>query len=194
MALSRNSICSLERVMLSASILACKCSTFRPPIIGKTWVVLCITYAIATAVICFVPTSWATFSRARLIFFSSSVRSQPTMLKAPPVAANARPCSPVRRRSSSSASVRKRPPPTTFHGASASPESYTLVSRLPVHNTTLTKATSHGDNLSFEIPGHYIPGSLIDDEGGLPICLSVCVCSRDDPSGSVRNTLKTVAS
>jgi hypothetical protein len=66
------------------------------------------------AVICSVPTSFATFSKACDIFFSSSLRSQCGWKII-------RPFSPVWSLRSSSASVRSLPPANTFQGASAKP-------------------------------------------------------------------------
>src|SRR5882762_2108305 len=66
------------------------------------------------AVMCFVPTSSATFASARLIFFSSSVLSQ----SADHIVL---PFSPDWRRLSSSSSVRNLPPASVFHGQRAIP-------------------------------------------------------------------------
>lgn len=113
---SRYLICSSEREILRASILAVKCSTLRPPMIGKTYGVFCMTYAMATAGIprsTSRPTSLATFSRACETFFSSSDLSQ-----GPKVV---RPFSPVCLRLSSSASDRSLPAARTCQGASARP-------------------------------------------------------------------------
>ena len=46
--LSRNFMCSGPRDTTSASIFACKCSTFRQPMTGKTYGALCNKYAIVT--------------------------------------------------------------------------------------------------------------------------------------------------
>ena len=45
---SRYLICSSLRLIFNASMSACRCSIFRPPMIGKTCVVFCMTYAMAT--------------------------------------------------------------------------------------------------------------------------------------------------
>ncbi len=47
---SRYLICSGVKDISSASRLAMRCSTFRPPMIGKTKGVFCMTYAIATSI------------------------------------------------------------------------------------------------------------------------------------------------
>ena len=137
--LSRYWMCSLVSEISSASRLESRCSTLRPPTRGKTNGAFCIKYAIATdheipnsqhnnkncrqytkysnepEVICFAPTSPATFSSAWLIFLSSSVRRHS-------VESMSRPFSPLAARFSSSASVRNLPPARTFHGAIAIPK------------------------------------------------------------------------
>ena len=45
---SRYFTCSGVSAMSRAAMLSIKCSTFRPPTIGKTYGVFCITYATAT--------------------------------------------------------------------------------------------------------------------------------------------------
>lgn len=59
-------------LILSDSILSCRCSTLRPPTSGKTFGALLMTYANATAVTLLIPWASATSSNAAEIFCSSS--------------------------------------------------------------------------------------------------------------------------
>ena len=95
--LSKYSMCSLDNEMSSTFKFVLRCSTFHPPMIGKTYGVLCITYTIATThtpirnlhtiieedgsdssavILDLTSTPATTFSNALHTFTSTSVRYQ----------------------------------------------------------------------------------------------------------------------
>ena len=55
---------------------------------------------------------------------------------------------------------------------------------------SLTKWTSHGDDVSFKWPLHYIPSTLVDDEWCLAMILCVLVRLWDHPCWRIWNTLE----
>ena len=164
---------------------ACNCSIFRQPMMGNTYGVFCITYAIATAWMLFAPTCCATSSRALQSFRSFSVRSQSGRLIVRPARGTYISGGREGQRDRGRTVLARLPPPfLLLVGADVAGCEYT------VGRERETFVATHGEDVALGIAHKNRPLRLVDNERRLAVEASVLVGLNDKPGRHIRDALK----